>query len=137
MLTATDIALPALGGARVLVVETGRDAAAALTGLLRLNGFDAHAVHTGAAALAAAADARPRVVVIDLDLPDADPCQVIRRLRAAADPPVVVVLTGHTDSAHRRAAADAGAAEYLLKPSEPADLVRLLTRHCSPDPVAR
>lgn len=129
-MTATDLVLPVLGGGRVLVVESGEDAAATLTALLRLNGFNAHAAHTGEAALRSAAAIRPCVVVIDLDLPDSDACTVIRRLRTGSHAPAVVVLTGHTDLGHRRAAADAGATEYLLKPAEPSDLVRLLNRLC-------
>lgn len=129
-MTATDIAMPALGGGRVLVVEPGEDAAATLTGLLRLNGFNAHSARTGKAALAALAAHRPQVVVIDLELPDADGCDIIRRARASADRPAVVVVTGHTGLSHRRAAADAGAAAYLLKPADPAALVRLVSQLC-------
>jgi DNA-binding response OmpR family regulator len=131
-LSASDLAPAALGGGRVLVVDRGPDAAAALTALLRLNGFAAHAASTGAAALRATLADRPDVIVIDLDLPDVDPCAVIRRIRAIPNPPHVVVLTGYTDTGHRRAAAEAGACEYLFKPAEPSDLVRLLMRLCHP-----
>lgn len=129
-MTATDIAMPVLGGSRVLVVESGADAAATLTALLRLNGFDARTVPTGTAALTAVVANRPQVVVIDLDLPDADGCDIIRRVRAATNPPAVVVLTGYTDLARRRAATDAGATAYLLKPAEPTELVRLVSGLC-------
>lgn len=131
-MTATDLAPRRLGGGKVLVVDSGEDSAATLTALLRLNGFNAETARTGAAALRAVAKQKPGVVIIDLDLPDADPCEVIRRLRAKADPPAVIVLTGHTDQGHRLAAAEAGATDYLLKPAEPVDLVRLLTRLCPP-----
>lgn len=134
-LTASDLVPRRLGGDRVLVVDSGEDAAAALTAVLRLNGFDAYTARTGAAALKALSSVRPSAVVIDLDLPDADACDVIRRVRARPNPPTVVVLTGHTGQAHRRAAADAGAAEYLLKPAEPIELVRLLMRLCPPPTV--
>src|SRR5690242_3514805 len=95
-MTATDIAMPALGGPRVLVVEADADSSASLTGLLRMKGFDAHEARTRADALALAREHRPGVVVLDLDLPDGDGCELIRRLREAADPPAVVVLTGYT-----------------------------------------
>ena len=131
-MTATDIAMPALGGQRVLVVENDEDAAATLTAMLRLNGFDAHCARTGADALQAVAASRPCAVVIDLDLPDADGCAIIRRIRSSARPPAVVVVTAHTDLGHHRAAADAGATKYLLKPTDPCDLVRLLTQLCEP-----
>src|SRR5688572_5267264 len=108
--------MPVLGGSRVLVVEAEPDTAATQTALLRLKGFDAHAVQTGADAIQAVAGQKPRVVVLDLDLPDADGCDLIRRVRGLADPPDVVVVTGMTSPASRRAATAAGAAAYLLKP---------------------
>jgi DNA-binding response OmpR family regulator len=127
-ITATDIAMPALGGRRVLVVESGADDAAALAAMLRLKGFDARTARTGADALAAAAANQPQVVVLDLDLPDADGCELIRRLREPPDPPEVVVVTGHTGPAVRRAVIAAGAAAYLLKPAEPTELTALVDR---------
>ena len=131
--SATDFAHPRLGGDRVLVVEADPDAAASTAAMLRLYAFDAHSAPSAAAALAAVAADRPAAVVLDLDLPDADGCDLIRRVRAAPRPPAVVVVTGHTDLARRRAAAAAGAAEYLLKPADPVALVTLLTRLCRPD----
>lgn len=133
--SATDLAHRPLGGfGRVLVVEADPDAAASTAALFRLKNFDAHTAPTAAAALALAAKYRPAVVVLDLDLPDADGADLIRRLRAAPGPPAVVVVTGHTDLAHRRAATAAGAAEYLLKPADPTALVGLLHRFCGTDP---
>jgi DNA-binding response OmpR family regulator len=135
-LTATDLVPRCLGGGRVLVVDSGEDAAVTLTAILRLNGFEAYTARTGADALKAMNTVRPGAVVIDLDLPDADACDVIRRVRGRPNPPAVVVLTGHTDPGHRLAAAQAGAAEYLLKPAEPTDLVRLLAQLCPAPPDA-
>lgn len=123
---ATDLVMPALGGARVLVVEAGEDAAASLTAVLRLNGFDAHAARTGRDALAAVATLRPSVVVADLDLPDMTGCEVIRRVRRSVAAPAVVVVTGHTLPERRREAEAAGAAAYLLKPADTSELVRLI-----------
>lgn len=130
-LTATDLAPRRLGGGRVLVVDSGEDAAATLAAVLRLNGYDASTARTGADTLKALA-LRPGALVLDLDLPDVDACDLIRRVRARPDPPAVIVVTGHTDAGHRLAATEAGAAEYLLKPAEPTELVRLLMRLCPP-----
>lgn len=127
-MTATDLVMPALGGRKVLVVEGGEDEAAALTAVLRLKGFDARTARTGAAALSHVSANRPDAVVLDPDLPDADGCDVIRRVRACPDPPPVVVLTGHTAPAIRRATSAAGAAAFVLKPADPDELVHLLGR---------
>ena len=70
------------------------------------------------------------MVVLDLDLPDGDGCELIRRVRAVAEPPAVVVVTGHTDLARRRAATAAGADAYLLKPADPDALVGVVSDLC-------
>lgn len=133
-MTATDLVMPALGGARVLVLEPDEDGAASLTALLRLSGFDAHATRSGAATLRAVAAAPPCAVVMDYHLPDAEPCGLIRELRAVRNPPAVVVVTGDTDPAHRSAATAAGAVGFFLKPADPQSVVRLLHRLCQQRP---
>ncbi len=129
-LTATDLAARPLGGSRVLVLESDPDGAASLAAVLRLSGFDADEAHSGAEALRVAAKTRPRAVLMDLSLPDADPLRVIRQFRAAPSPPAVVVVTGDTSPAARAAATAAGAAGYLLKPADPQALVGLVHRLC-------
>lgn len=127
-MTATDLVMRPLGGACVLVAEGDPDDSAALTAVLRLNGFDAREARTAEAALRATAEARPAVLVVDLDLPDGDGCALIRRARRLPDPPAVVVVTGHTAEGVRRAASAAGAAAYLLKPADPVELAHLVGR---------
>jgi len=127
-MTATDLVKRPLGGARVLVAEGDSDGSVALPAVLRLNGFDAREARTAEAALEAASETRPAVLVVDLDLPDGDGCALIRCARRLPNPPAVVVVTGHTAEGVRRAAAAAGAAAYLLKPADPAELARVIGR---------
>jgi len=125
-MTATDLVKRPLGGARVLVAEGDPDDSLALTAVLRLNGFDAHEARTADAALKATAETNPAVLVVDLDLPDGDGCALIRQARRFPNPPAVVVVTGHTAEGIRRAATEAGAAAYLLKPANPTELAKLV-----------
>src|SRR5436305_959720 len=122
----TDIAEPVPGGVRVLVAGGGEDDAIILTAMLRLRGFDARAARTAAVALEVAALAPPRVLLLDPDLPDWQ--ELIGHLRARPGPPVVVFLTAYSSPGWRAAAAEAGAAAYLLKPADVEELVELLRR---------
>ena len=131
-MTATDLVHRVVGGRRVLVLEPDADAAATLTAALRLHGLDARAAHSGADALTLAGDTQPDVIVTDLDLPDADGCAFIRRVRNWPRPPAVVVVSAHTAHGRRKAAAAAGAAEYRLKPADPAELAEVVLRLCGP-----
>jgi two-component system KDP operon response regulator KdpE len=58
---------------------------------------------------------RPDLVVLDLGLPDGDGVDYLRDLRAWSQVPVIV-LSARADEAHKIAALDAGADDYLTKP---------------------
>ncbi|OWK43252.1 response regulator transcription factor [Fimbriiglobus ruber] len=125
-MTATDLAHPVLGGLPVLVVESCEESAATMTALLRMYGYDARTARTGRAALAAVDQTHPAVVLIDLDLPDAAGCDVIRQIRSRPAAPEVIVVTAHTTRTRRQEATAAGAHAVLLKPAEASELVALI-----------
>lgn len=78
----------------------------------------------GAAALAAAAELAPDVVLCDLRLGDGiDGVGVTRALRARPQPPAVVILTTYDHDVDIVRAVEAGAAGYLLKDTAPAAIV--------------
>lgn len=81
---------------------------------------------SGAAAVEAAADLLPDVVLLDLRLPDADPARLVGRLRAAAPRCAVLLFTAHTDGDAVQAALRAGAAGCLLKDVGTLELVTAL-----------
>lgn len=65
---------------------------------------------------------RPDVVLLDLQMPGTDGLEALARLRASDDPPRVLVLTSFADSDKVLSAVRGGAAGYLLKDVDPADL---------------
>ena len=84
-----------------------------------------YAVATAADAeegLALAAASEPDLMVLDLGLPDLDGTEVIRRLRAWTDVPVIVlsVREGRSDKID---ALDAGADDYVTKPFDVEELL--------------
>jgi len=70
-----------------------------------------------AAAAKLVADRRPDVLVMDLQMPGADPLADVRRLREHAPAAAVVVLTMRSDPRSARDLLRAGAAAYVLKQS--------------------
>jgi DNA-binding NarL/FixJ family response regulator len=66
---------------------------------------------------------QPDVVLMDLRMPRLDGVEATKRLRAELPSVRVLVLTTYGDDALVQAALQAGAAGYLLKDAEPADIV--------------
>ena len=78
----------------------------------------------GAEGVAAAERLRPDVVLMDLVMPRLDGVGAMRELRRRVPDTRVIVLTSFTDEEKLLPALQAGAAGYLLKNAEPAELAR-------------
>jgi len=91
----------------------------------------------GEEAVAAAEAAAPDVILLDLVMPRLDGVGALRRLREAAPAARVIVLTSFGEDERLFAALRAGAAGYLLKDVEPAELVRAIrTAHAGQSPLS-
>lgn len=89
----------------------------------------------GAEAASLAAELRPDVVLMDLEMPQIDGIEGTRRVLAASRSTRVVILTSFSDRQRILDALDAGAVGYLLKDVEPdelADAIRAAARGESP-----
>jgi DNA-binding NarL/FixJ family response regulator len=70
---------------------------------------------TAAEAIELTRERRPDVVLVDLALPDLDGFELTRALRARADGPVVVAVSGLSHAEDIDRALEAGAAAFLFK----------------------
>jgi DNA-binding NarL/FixJ family response regulator len=127
----------------VITVVLADDHALVRRGLEKLLGADPDIEVIGTAsdgreAIKLVAELRPDVVLMDLQMPEIDGVEATRTIvREAPDdkPAQVVVLTSFSDTERIVAAIDAGAVGYLLKDTEPEDLlegVRAAARGESP-----
>jgi PAS domain S-box-containing protein len=121
---------PAPRRRRVLVVEDSRDAAESLRELLQLDGHDVEVVHDGGSALSRLDEFHADVVLLDIGLPRMDGFMVAHAVRARFAHqrlrPRLVALTGHGREEDRRATLSSGFDGHLVKPVEPADLLRMI-----------
>jgi DNA-binding NarL/FixJ family response regulator len=122
---------------RVLVVDDHDIVRAGLRGLLS-GVADIEVVGVAADGLEAvelAADRDPDVVLMDLEMPVVDGIEATRRITRRGADSSVLVLTSFSDHARVTEALDSGAIGYLLKDSEPDELIagiRAAARGASP-----
>ncbi len=122
--------LPA-SAVRILVVDDNVPAANMLSLLLKkLGDHEVFLAHDGVAALAAAKQHLPDLILLDIGLPKLDGLEVARRLRhhPESNHVFVVALTGYGTDEDRRKSLDAGFDEHLVKPPGVDALQKLLAR---------
>jgi len=106
----------------ILIVEDDPDVVRVARAYLEREGYAVLVEGDGEAGLQRARVARPDLVVLDWMLPGASGLDVLRRLRADGDVPVLM-LTARTEEADRVLGLELGADDYLTKPFSPRELV--------------
>jgi two-component system response regulator HydG len=113
---------------RILVVDDEPSARLGLEKLLRHKGYRVQSEADGEAALQAAGEFAPDVVVTDLKMPRMDGIELLGKLRAQDGDVPVIVATAFGDVASAVSAMRAGADDYLTKPLELDELVLAIER---------
>ncbi|SDM89831.1 response regulator transcription factor [Allokutzneria albata] len=118
---------------RLLIIEDEPDLATGLKAGLTHAGYAVDIAPTGRAGLEKTCTHSYDLVVLDLNLPDADGLDLCRRILAeqVEQPPRILMLTARGGLADRVRGLDHGADDYLVKPFALAELlarVRVLLR---------
>src|SRR4051812_16976089 len=106
----------------ILVVDDEANIADLVDLYLAREGYRVLKAATGAAGLDAVRDQRPRLVVLDVGLPDLDGLEVCKRIRQTPQVPVIF-LTARDGEVDRVLGLELGGDDYLTKPFSPAELV--------------
>jgi PAS domain S-box-containing protein len=113
---------------RILIVDDNRDSADSLAMYLKIKGHDTSTAYDGEQALQSAETIRPDVVLLDIGMPRLDGYEVCRRMRQQpwGSSTLVVALTGWGQEEDQRRTEEAGFDRHMVKPIEPAALMKLL-----------
>jgi DNA-binding response OmpR family regulator len=101
---------------RILVVEDNADLAAGIEYNLALEGYEVRVAGEGRAAIRAAAEWSPDVVLLDLMLPGVDGYRVLQEIRSSGSRVPVVILTARGEEADKVRGFRLDADQYVTKP---------------------
>jgi two-component system KDP operon response regulator KdpE len=121
-------------GLQVLVIDDEVQIRRFLRISLAGSGYKTHEAETGETGILNAAQIRPDVIILDMELPDMDGMDVLRRLREWTSTPVIILSVRDNDQ-DKVTALDAGADDYLTKPFSTDELmarIRVAVRHAAP-----
>lgn len=109
---------------KILVVDDDIDSLKLIGLMLQRNGYEVVAANSGTQALTRASADRPDLIILDIMMPDMNGYEVSRRLRRnqeTAQIPIIM-FTAKTLIDDKVAGFEAGADDYLTKPTHPAEL---------------
>ena len=113
---------------RVLVVDDEPSEQQALARVVGQLGYEVEAAASAEAALELVEVFHPTVVITDLVLPGLDGLGLLQQLKDLAQPPAVLLITGHATIEAAVEAMRGGAYDFLTKPLDPVRLEVLLDK---------
>jgi CheY-like chemotaxis protein len=124
------VPVPPTGGSDrlVLVVDDEADLLQIVSERLVAAGYRVLTARDGLEALARASEARPGCIILDLKMPRLGGFEALPALRQAAPAARVIVLTGSGNRLLHDACRARGADDFMLKPFDPGELLRLAAR---------
>ena len=100
----------------ILIVDDHEDFRRTARALLEADGFEVVGEATdGESAIACAERLRPRLVLVDIRLPDIDGFEVAARLAQSSDPPTIILTSSRDASSYRRRLARSPAQAFIPK----------------------
>lgn len=117
---------------KILIADDDGQLSRRLAEFISDHGFEVRISPSGSDAKAQILNWRPRLVLADMMLPEANALDLLdfARTEVRLQPPQVVVMSGHNNEFNVRQALNRGAKDYLVKPFRMQDVLRRLVFHC-------
>src|SRR5712675_1096965 len=110
---------------RILIIDDERPILLTLEALLSRHGFETETAATAAAGLKALKNKAPSLVLLDLQLPDAEGLQLLDQIKTDFPGVQVIILTAHDSLNNAIESIKRGAFHFISKPYAPEELLSL------------
>jgi DNA-binding NtrC family response regulator len=111
---------------RVLIVDDNRDISSLLSALMNKEGLTSMMAPDGETALRMVPAARPDMLLVDIKMPGIDGMEVLKRVKETNPHLPVVLITAYAEVPASVAAMRAGAFDYLAKPFDHSEVIRVV-----------
>jgi two-component system KDP operon response regulator KdpE len=112
---------------KLLVIDDDSAVTDLLTLLLKSNGFEVSATNNSTDGLTIIREKAPDVVILDLMMPEMDGWQICKAVREFSQVPIII-LSALNDPSMIASVLDAGADDYLTKPTPSRVLIAHINR---------
>ena len=121
----------------ILLVEDSHNTQVIVKKILEMQGYSLQTAGDGVTGFRRIEEHAPRVVLLDISLPEMDGMEVARQVRAhkdeAVQKTVLIALTAMAASGDRERFFDVGCDDYLPKPFRSAELIDIVEKYMSAD----
>src|SRR6202022_4353565 len=113
---------------RILIIDDERPILLTLEALLSRHGFETDTAATAAAGLKALKNKAASLVLLDLQLPDAEGLQMLEQIKTERPETQVIILTAHDTLSNAIESIKRGAFHFISKPYAPEELLCLVEK---------
>jgi DNA-binding NtrC family response regulator len=113
---------------RILIIDDERPILLTLEALLGRHGYHADVAATAAAGMRALESKMPALVLLDLQLPDAEGLQMLDQIKREHPDTQVIILTAHDSLSNAIESIKRGAYHFISKPYAPEELLSLVDK---------
>ncbi len=113
----------------VLLCEDNEDILELVKLVLADSGYQLVTTRDGSEAIKLCSNKPPDLVLMDLNMPELNGFDTMRKLRSEGFSKPIVVLTASSNEADKRKAMEAGCNEYIVKTLEMKDVQKILDRY--------
>src|ERR687887_1326196 len=122
---------------RVLIIDDERPVLMTLEALLKRHGYHVDTASTASQGLKLLRSKPSTLVLLDLQLPDADGLETLDQIKAEAPETQVIILTAHDSLSNAIESIKRGAFHFIAKPYAPEELLSLIEKALEKESLIR